>query len=319
MSNPKLDRKSFIRMAGLAGMLAAVPPVFARGSDAEKAKPTKKRLLRVAHVTDIHVMPGRVPEYGMAAAMHRLNALADKPDFIITGGDAIMDACGTPKDKVKGMWSTFHNIWKSDNAIIGYHTIGNHDLYNISHSAQSYPDAKKWACDEFQLSQRYYSFDKGKWRFIILDSIHQRPVLGYLGRLDEEQADWLRKTLAETPADMFVCVVSHIPLLAVCTMFDGGKVRADTWRIGGGNLHEDAKMLKDLFYESKKVKACLSGHIHLIDQLEYLGTNYYCNGAVSGGWWGGNNQEFPPVFALMNFYDDGSNDRELLFYDWKTA
>ena len=312
-----LDRKSFLRSLALAGAVVALPSSHLLAAD--DPKPQRKRLLRVAHITDIHVLPGRVPEYGMTQALHDVNDLKDKADFVITGGDMIMDSMSTPKDKVKEMWRTFHGIVKGNNNLDLHHTIGNHDLFNIGRSAASYSDAKKWACEEFQIPKPYYSFDKGKWRFIILDSIHAKAIPGYVGKLDDEQLDWLRKTLSDTPADMYVCVVSHIPILAVCTMFDGAKVHANQWHIGGGNLHEDAKVLKDLFYQSKKVKACLSGHIHLIDELDYLGTKYYCNGAVSGAWWGGSNQEFPPVFSVMNFYDDGSNERELHFYKWQTT
>lgn len=319
MSDHKLDRKSFIRIAGLTGIMAATAPVLAGISgDADKSKKTAKRVLRVAHITDIHVQPGRVPEYGMARTLHHLNGMTDKPDFIITGGDSIMDAMSTPKDRVKGMWSTFHNTWKNENTLTGYHTLGNHDHYNVTRNRASYADAKKWACEEFQIAKSYYFFDKGQWRFVILDSVHSKPVIpGYQGRLDDEQMDWLRETLAETPKDKYVCVVSHIPILAICTLFDGAKNKNNMWHISGSNQHDDARELKNLFYQAKNVKACLSGHIHLIDQLEYLGTNYYCNGAVCGAWWGGNNQEFPPVYSIMNFYDDGSNERELFFYDWK--
>jgi Icc protein len=315
MPHHKLDRKSFIRSVALAGAAVGLPSISLHAADDKK--PSTARSLRVAHITDIHVQPGRVPEYGMAQALNEVNGLADRADFAIAGGDMIMDSCSQSKDKVKEMWKTFHGIMKGDNSLPVHHTIGNHDLYHISLSAAAYPDAKKWACEEFQIPKRYYSFDKGKWRFIILDSIHPKIIPGYIGKLDDEQLEWLKKTLADTPADMYICVVSHIPLLAVCTMFDGGKVKANTWHIGGGNLHEDAKILKDLFYQSKKVKACLSGHIHLIDELEYCGTKYYCNGAVSGAWWGGNNQEFPPAYAVMNFYDDGSSSRELHFYKWQ--
>jgi 3',5'-cyclic AMP phosphodiesterase CpdA len=316
MSKLTLDRKSFIRSLALAGAATALPTASLLA--APEITNTAKRSLRVAHITDIHVMPGKVPEYGMATALNEVNALADRADFIIAGGDMIMDSMSTSKDKVKEMWKTFHGIVKGDNSLSIHHTIGNHDCYNIGRSAASYADAKKWAIEEFQIPKQYYSFDKGKWRFIILDSIHPKAIPGYIGKLDDEQLDWLKKTLADTPADMYVCVISHIPLLAVCTTFDGGRVKFDQWRIGGGNLHEDAKVLKDLFYQSKKVKACLSGHIHLIDELDYLGTKYYCNGAVCGAWWGGNNQEFPPAFAVMNFYDDGTSSRDLHFYKWQS-
>jgi Icc protein len=206
---------------------------------------------------------------------------------------------------------------KADNSLDVHHTIGNHDIFNIGKSAGAFADGKKWACEEFQIPHQYYTFDKGRWRFIILDSVHTRGVPGYIGRLDEEQMAWLKQTLTATPAGMYVCVVSHIPLLAVCTTFDGSRVRGNQWRIGGGDLHEDAREVKDLFHTTKNVKACLSGHIHLIDELDYLGTKYYCNGAVCGRWWAGDNQEFPPAFAVMNFYDDGTTERELHYYKWQ--
>jgi 3',5'-cyclic AMP phosphodiesterase CpdA len=310
-----LDRKSFLRSLALAAAAAGLPsaPLLAAGS----TSPTAGRSLRVAHITDIHVMPGRVPEYGMAQALTELNAAGDRADFAIAGGDMIMDAMSTPKDKVKEMWRTFHTIMQGHNSLELHHTIGNHDVFNIGKSAKSYADGKKWACEELKITNRYYTFDKGKWRFIILDSIHSKAIPGYVGRLDPEQMDWLTRTVNATPDGIYICVVSHIPMLAVCTMFDGSSVKANTWRIGGGDLHEDAKALKDLFYKSQKVKACLSGHIHLIDELEYNGTKYYCNGAVSGCWWAGNNQEFAPAYAMMNFYDDGTSSRELQFYKWK--
>lgn len=318
MSDHSLNRRSFLRSIGLAGLATAATPLIAAATPATVS--TARRVLRVAHITDIHVQPGAVPEYGMARALHTLNGLAERPDFIITGGDSIMDAMSTPKDKVKAMWQTFHSTMENENSLPVYHTLGNHDHFNISRNKGSYADGKKWACEEFQIQKSYYSFDKGQWRFIILDSVHPKPVIpGYLAKLDDEQMDWLKRTLADTPRDKYVCIVSHIPILAICTLFDGARNHNNLWTISGSNQHDDAKELKELFYKSGNVKACLSGHIHLIDQLDYLGTTYYCNGAVCGAWWGGSNQEFAPAYTVMNFYDDGSNDRELYFYDWKKA
>jgi 3',5'-cyclic AMP phosphodiesterase CpdA len=314
MAHLRLDRKSFIRSLALAGAAVSLPGMQLQAAEDRVPAP---RSLRVAHITDIHVQPGRVPEYGMATALSSVNGLTDRADFIIAGGDMIMDSMWTPKDKVKEMWKTFHSIVKGDNSLPIQHTIGNHDLFNIGKSAASFPDAKKWACDELQIPKQYYFFDKGKWRFVILDSVQPRSIPGYKGMLDPEQLDWLKKTLADTPQGVHVCIVSHIPILGICTVFDGAKNHHNQWHISGSNMHDDAKVLKDIFYQSKKVRACLSGHIHLIDEMEYLGTKYYCNGAVCGAWWGGDNQEFPPAFAVMNFYDDGSSSRELHYYKWQ--
>ena len=164
----------------------------------------------------------------------------------------------------------------------------------------------------------YYSFKKAGWHFIVLDSIHARKSLpGYFGKIDEEQFLWLENELKMIHPETPVCVVSHIPILAVCTLFDNTRVTHNNWNVPDNCLHSDAIKLRDLFYRNKNVKACLSGHIHLIDHVNYLGTNYYCNGAVSGGWWKGDHQQFAPAFAIMNFYDDGTTTRDIHYYNWK--
>jgi hypothetical protein len=84
-------------------------------------------------------------------------------------------------------------------------------------------------------------------------------------------------------------------------------------------MHVDARKLKDMFLEHSNVKACLSGHIHLVDRVDYLGVSYYCNGAVSGAWWDGDYQECAPGYALVDLYDDGSVENVYVTYGWKAA
>ena len=43
-----------------------------------------------------------------------------------------------------------------------------------------------------------------------------------------------------------------------------------------------------------------------MDVTEYLGVSYVCNGAVSGGWWGGNYQEFGPGYTIIDLFADGT-------------
>ena len=77
-------------------------------------------------------------------------------------------------------------------------------------------------------------------------------------------------------------------------------------------MHIDARRLKDLFHRSGKVKVCLSGHLHLEDDVTYLGVRHLCNGAVCGGWWKGHHQEFAPAYAVLDFFDDGSVERRMV-------
>jgi Icc protein len=44
-----------------------------------------------------------------------------------------------------------------------------------------------------------------------------------------------------------------------------------------------------------------------------------CNGAVSGNWWGNPLalDEFAPVYAIIDLYEDGSSDYSMVYYDSK--
>ena len=73
-------------------------------------------------------------------------------------------------------------------------------------------------------------------------------------------------------------------------------------------------VIKTLFRQHPNVKLCLSGHVHLADEVTYLGVRYLCNGAVSGGWWKGPYQEFGPAYAVVDLFEDGSFDHHLEYY-----
>lgn len=85
----------------------------------------------------------------------------------------------------------------------------------------------------------------------------------------------------------------------------------------GSRLHIDARRIKDLFVRHPNVRLCLSGHLHLVDRVEYLGVTYLCNGAVSGAWWKGNHQECEPGYALIDLHNDGSFEHRYVTYGWK--
>ena len=171
--------------------------------------------------------------------------------------------------------------------------------------------------DEYQINKPYYSLRQGKWKFIVLDSIQcKNSIPGYIAQLDEEQMNWLKDELANTPQEVFISIISHVPILAICTLFDGLFKNKSHRTISSSILHVDAEILTSLFYQYPNIKSCLSGHIHMIDHVNYLGIDYYCNGAVSGSWWKGSHHQFPPSFSIMNFFDDGKVSRDVHYYNW---
>lgn len=308
-----MKRKAFLQStAALVG--ASLLPAMASADD------TKKRPLRFAHLTDIHLKPGIIPETGMAKALQHAQQLKPGIDFIINGGDSIMDALEADKAATQTQWTLFRNILQKENSLPIYHTIGNHDIWgwfiknNRPENDTQY--GKAWAVEELQLKNRYYSFTKGNWHFMVLDSTQLNPAGGYIGKLDEVQLNWLQEELAAVSPSRFICIVSHIPLLSVCSGLFFNKTETNGDLLVKRNLmHTDFFALKNIFLKYPAIKACISGHIHLQDEVQYLGINYYCNGAVSGNWWKGAFQEFSPAYAVMELFDDGSVKRTFVKYD----
>lgn len=284
------------------------------------ASDTAKKPLRFAHLSDIHVKPGIVPESGMAKALHHVQQLRNKPEFIINGGDLIMDALDADKAKTQTQWDLAKKILQQENSLPVYHTIGNHDVWGWF-IRQNKPDqdplyGKAWVIETLAMKNRYYSFEKKNWHFIVLDSTQLNPAGGYIGKLDTEQMDWFQKELHSVPKDRFICIVSHIPVLSICSGLFFDKTEANGDLLVKRNLmHTDFLTLKKLFRQYPNLKVCISGHIHLQDEVDYLGVKYYCNGAVSGNWWNGAYQEFDPAYALIELFDDGSSRRTMINYN----
>jgi Icc protein len=257
----------------------------------------------------------------MAKALQHIKNLKPKVDFIINGGDSIMDALAATKESTQKQWELFHAIMEKENTLPVYPCIGNHDVYGWFQKTPDPTDplyGKKWAVRELKMSDRYYHFKKDKWNFIVLDSTQLNPAGGYIGKIDEEQLTWLKTKLAEIPNDHFICIVSHIPILSICSGLFFNKTEANGDLMIKRNLmHSDFFTLKALFNQYSNIRTCLSGHIHLQDEVVYHRINYYCNGAASGNWWGGAFQEFDPAYAVFEFFDDGSCKREIVSYPWK--
>jgi len=308
-----MKRKDFILNSAGFGATAFVNP------SALLATQVKKPPIRVAHLTDMHVKPGKDIEASVAKAMHHAQILVPEVDFIINGGDSIMDSLEADKEKTQIQWDLFTSILKKEISLPVYHCIGNHDIWgwfikeNKPEKERQY--GKVWVVETLQMKNRYYSFSKDKWHFIVLDSTQLNPAGGYIGKIDEEQLAWLQTELASVSKEKFICIVSHIPILSICAglFFDKTEANGDL-KIQRNLMHSDFFALKKIFNNYPNIKVCISGHIHLQDELNYLGIKYYCNGAVSGNWWKGSFQEFAPAYAMLEFYADGTSKRYMQNY-----
>jgi 3',5'-cyclic AMP phosphodiesterase CpdA len=243
---------------------------------------------------------------GFSRCLDHIQSLPDKPDLIINSGDAIMDAHRGGRSVAEKQWRLWSEVVEKELSIPIVQSLGNHDIWVKNESPASILDGKKFALDKIQESDFYYSKDLGAWHLISLDSISpNNEGKWYTGKIDEAQMHWLKNELNSIPSFKPVLIVSHIPILAACIFFDGNRFENNQWNVPGRWMHEDAHELKNLFLKHPNVKLAISGHIHLLDKVEYNGVTYCCNGAVSGAWWAGNYQQTKPGYAIIDLYADG--------------
>jgi 3',5'-cyclic AMP phosphodiesterase CpdA len=275
--------------------------------------------LRVAHLSDMHVKPEAQNGEGYAKALDSLKQIDPHPAFIVTGGDHVMDVMASTRARSDVQWDLYQRILEQNTKLRVYPVVGNHDVFgwgskDVTEDAAGY--GKAMALDRLGLKQTYYGFDAGGWKFLVLDNIARRGG-GYYGELDPEQTEWLTGEL-QANKDKPVVVFSHIPIASLCAFFfyyGGGKTPKEFWKIGDNLMHRDAKPLIALLGQHN-VKLCVSGHIHLLDHVRYMGVDFICDGAVSGSWWGGPFQECSEGYGVLDFYPDGTFEHRYVTYGW---
>jgi len=294
----------------------------------EQPSTEPERSLRIAHLTDIHLQPERRAAEGLAACLEHVHSLPDRPALLLNGGDAVMDAVSADESRTRLLWDLWDRVIGEHCALPMEHCLGNHDLWGCNRKRSGCTGrepgfGKRYALDRLGLSARYRHFDRGGWRFVVLDSNFVDDAGSFTARLDEEQMEWLRAALAATPRDMPVLILSHVPILAGASVFftgsEGETIRTGNWVVPAQWMHIDARALSRLFAVHSNVRLCLSGHTHLCDRLDYNGVTYLCSGAVSGKWWRGDYWETPPGYALLDLFADGSFRHEYVPTGWKAA
>ena len=324
MQQSAISRRTLLG-ASVAGALAADTLTCA----AAEAPVGRKRLLRVAHLTDIHIQPERQAAHGLEACFAHVQAPCealpgDPPDLVITGGDTVMDAMDADEARTRLQWDLWRKA-KADHCSLEVRSVlGNHDVWGWGKSkAKTTGDeplyGKRYACEQFGRALPYESFDKGAWHVVLLDSTFPHNE-SYVGRLDDGQFDWLTRDLAAVPATTPVLVVSHIPILSVYPLATGvanvEKNGRPGFQVSGQLVHTDHARLQTLFAKHPNVKACLSGHLHVVEQVDHAGVRYLCNGAVSSGWWRGRHRGTDFGYAAVDLFDNGTVEARYVPYGW---
>lgn len=320
-----LSRRGVIAAAAASGL---VPSFLRRASAAPAAR--RGDVLRVAHLTDMHVQPELRAGEGFAACLDHLGSTF-KADLILTGGDHVFDTFETDEARTAAQWALYRSTLKQHAAAPVQSCIGNHDIWgwNKGKSKTSGKEAnwgKHRAVAELGLPGRYHSFDQGGWRFIALDTVQVDPddANGYTAGVDDEQFEWLSGVLSKTPASMPVLVLTHIPILhAAGTLFDR-TVKKSKQSFGASLVCLDNLRLVHLFSKHPNVKLCLSGHVHNVERIDFQGVSYVCSGAVCGAWWRGNKPDDKPHvaravegYSTFELRADGTFTQGYETYGWK--
>lgn len=298
-----MERRSVIKNIGGLFLTPALSPVL-KG---------KKPVLRVAHLTDVHLKNELEAPAKFAKCLHHVQQQSPKVDFILNGGDIVFDMNKENLSNINNQWKLLEDIIKAESSIPAHYCLGNHDVWWSENNKGQAVYGKQYTLDKLSLAKPYYSVEKNGWKFIILDSVHlDVDNTWYIGKLGDEQFAWLENELKNTNPSTPILVLSHIPILTATLMIKEKVV--NRWEMLGGDMHTDTAKIINLFYQHPNVKICLSGHVHLRDKVQYNNVTYICNGAVSGAWWKGNNKQTAPGYGLLDLYADGSFEEKYVNY-----
>lgn len=215
-----------------------------------------------AVVSDLHQDIAHDAEERLGTFLRAAND--NQVDFIIELGDFCM-----PKEENK----PFLKRWQ-DYAGEKYMLLGNHDMDNCS---------KEEVMQFIGMNNRYYSFDKGDFHFIVLDPnniydgekyipYENGNYFGYgekVSYVDPEQVEWLKKDLQAT--DKRCIIFSH-----------------QSFECSSQNREEIRKIFEDenLRAGYKKIAVAFSGHDHTNYMKEINGIAYIQINSASNQWVG---------------------------------
>lgn len=275
-------------------------------------KPDKDdNLFSFVFMTDIHLQPEKNAIHGFQKAIDTANEL--NPDFVITGGDNIMDALGQTWERSDSLYNLFDSMMANFNSPV-YTTIGNHDLFGIYEKSgvpPSHPEYGKGMYEK-RLAQRYYSFDYMGWDFIVLDGVGITHDRRYKGYVDDEQIVWLREELRRIGKTRPIVISIHIPLLSVESQIALGPTEAFKDNSIVNNANEIRRVLK-----GHNVKIVLQGHTHFLEDIYYEGIHYVTGGAVSGSVWNGKRYEMEEGFLMVTVEKDNSFSWKYIDFGWE--
>lgn len=261
-------------------------------------------------MTDIHVQREKNAISGFRKAIVKVNEL--KPDFVITGGDLVMDAFNQPYERADSLFRIYSPMLTEFRMPV-FNTPGNHDIYGWDADSGAGMDHPEYGKKMFEkrIGPRYQRIDRFGWVFFILDSVEKDEEYRYKGEIDEEQVIWLKDQLEHIDPATPIAISVHIPLMTSAgQVYDGSTAgNAPTLVI------VNAKEVLGLFKEHN-LKLVLQGHLHFYEEIFVQDVRYITGGAVCGAWWEGSYFGTEEGFLLFKVTGD-SFTWKYVDYGWK--
>lgn len=251
---------------------------------------------RFVFMTDIHVQPEQQAEEGFARAITKVNELT--PNFVITGGDLIMDALGQSFERADSLYNLYSKMLNQFQMPV-YNTIGNHEVFGLYENSgvptTHVEYGKKMFKNTLGEGKTYYSFDYNGWHFIILDGIGITPERRYVGHIDSLQLVWLKSDLIELDKKTPIVISTHIPLFSIYGQMKNGP----TFAMSESSVITNALDVMEIL-QGYNLRLVLQGHLHMVEEIRYHNTSFITGGAVSGAWWKGPRDGFPEGFIIVD-------------------
>ncbi|UCD29560.1 MAG: metallophosphoesterase, partial [Planctomycetota bacterium] len=273
---------------------------------------------RFAHLADIHVQHSLRAEEGFSKCLAAVHALRPRPDFILTGGDLVMDVLAADEGQAKKLFDLYTSICK-DSDIPIWQCIGNHDVFGWSSRGKVAPNhvayGKKMAQQRLNLPRTTYSFDHKGWHFCVVDDILPFEGEGWQGGITEKDLDWLSRDLA-TAGGKHKVLCAHMPIITISVFRDVNI--SDHPQIGVSKkamCRNPGPILKLL--RQHNVDLVLAGHTHQNESLRYDNTTYIGHGAVCGAWWKGPYLGNAEGFGVIDVHSDGHFEHCYHTFGWQ--
>lgn len=293
-----MNRRQFIATAAVASGAAMMPMSLRAGApDTSQQTPGSFDFI---FLTDTHIQPELDAANGCAIAFRKASGL--KADFVIQGGDHVLDALAADRKRADSLFDLYQHTEQAIGVKV-HHTMGNHDhfaLYTKSGVETGSPGYAKEMYRE-RVGPTYYSIDHKGYHFVILDTVQPTADRSYEARIDDDQLTWLKGDLEKLAAGTPIVVSAHVPLVSGMESYVPRNLPKPP-ALGPAHPQLIVSNANDAMQELQKhnTLAVFQGHIHVNEVVTYHGIHYVSSGAVSGNWWHGPFLGTPEGFTVVS-------------------